>query len=611
MKTSIWSRLRVLTWAVLCTAGTATSCSNEDDDKQTPPPPVELNDQIEYDGDTPVDIKSAIYEIGDEGLYTFYLSPTAGITDMEQMEAADDYLRVQVTNPKGTVDTASETFEISYRDISVKEATMKDVENVSLSADLIAETSRLNLYVEVEMKSGKTLLARYENQCSKIVNPVDLLNNEYDLNGTKQTVDNAVKRIDTATGKTTYILYHTENSVIGSPKSYEMTITLDSESAGTTADLSDPAKVSIRCEDFVNDENTSGTLTIEEQGQTLTLKLDAVQGDSYLRASYVGACPPYEGSNFVKVTVAEAEEAALPKVFLYNNASSSQLTFGFAEAEKPEDFMNGNYAIAVNISSEQLQDGTFDVSAKEVQFRLFDYVTYRTWDNSTYEGVTGTITTKQFGSVTYMQIAVEFPEGPKIESEWFGVLTSTTDNPDLTPVAPFRPHITITKPDGSLTDVDWDITELQLRHDPKYSDMGESMSAYVFYFVNSNTGNNGIDNTNGTPVLVIPDDQTNCNISDLKEAGDTFKWIFQFNNRNLSGYTGYGYNLTWMKRCPEKGSVAVEKVDKNWKITFKIQDAIDKGFAVEGTNNTLVIEWEGPATKYSGTKTNDLTDADY
>ena len=111
--------------------------------------------------------------------------------------------------------------------------------------------------------------------------------------------------------------------------------------------------------------------------------------------------------------------------------------------------------------------------------------------------------------------------------------------------------------------------------------------------------------------MVIPDDQTNCNISDLKEAGDTFKWIFQFNNRNLSGYTGYGYNLSWMKRCPEKGSIAVEKVDKNWKITFKIQDAIDKGFAVEGTNNTLVIEWEGPATKYSGTKTNDLTDADY
>lgn len=610
MKSNMWSRLRVLTWAVLCAAGTATSCSTDDDDKTPTPEPVQLTDQIEYDGATPIDIKSAIYETGDAGLYTFYLSPTADITTMEQMEAAGDYLRVQVTNPKGKVDTANETFEISYRDISVKAATMNDVEKVNLSADLVAETSQLNLYVEVAMKSGKTLLARYENRCAEAVNPVDLLQNEYDLNGTKQAVDHAVKRIDTATGKTTYLLYRTENSAIGGPKSYELTVTLDSE-AGTTVDLSDPSKVSIRCEAFANDAETRGTLTLEEQDQKLTLKIDATQGEGYLRASYTGDCPVYEGSNHLKVTADESAEAALTTLFCYSSAAASQLTFGLAEASKPEELMQGKYAVAVNLTPSQLQEGTFDVGAKDVQLRLFDYVTYRTWDNSTYEGVTGTVTTRQFASMTYVQLSVEFPEGPKVEGEWFGALTSTTENPDLTPVAPFRPHVTITKPDGSLTDVDWDITELQLRHDPKYSDMGETISAYVFYFVNANTESNGIDEPNATPVLVIPDDQTNCNVQDLKAAGDTFKWVFQFNNRNLSGYSGYGYDMSWMKRCPEEGSLVVEKVDKNWKITFKFVDLLDKGFAVEGSKNTLLIEWDGPATKYTGTKTNDLTDADY
>lgn len=112
--------------------------------------------------------------------------------------------------------------------------------------------------------------------------------------------------------------------------------------------------------------------------------------------------------------------------------------------------------------------------------------------------------------------------------------------------------------------------------------------------------------------MVIPEENITCNISDLKGAGDTFKWNFNFNNSNLSSYSGYGYNNSWTKRCPEEGSIQVEKVDKSWKITIKFKDSIDKDFgSPEGTNNTLVVEWEGPATKYSGTKPNDLTDEDY
>ena len=159
MKKCYWSRLRVLTWAVLFTAGGFASCSDDDNDTP-PPPPVELKNQINYNGGALIDIRSVIFDVEDTDLYTFYLSPTAGITDVAGMTAEKDYLSVVVRNPKGTVNTATDTFEISYKEVSVKKQTLSDAEKVQLSADLVKETSVLNLYVKVALKTGKTLLAR-------------------------------------------------------------------------------------------------------------------------------------------------------------------------------------------------------------------------------------------------------------------------------------------------------------------------------------------------------------------------------------------------------------------------------------------------------------------
>ena len=173
------SRLRLLTWAVLFAAGGFASCSDNGGDEPAPAPPVELKNQIEYDGGKLIDIKSVIFDVEDTDLYTFYLSPTAGITDIAGMSAAKDYLAVVVRNPKGQVNTATETFEITYKDISVKKQTMDDVAKVQLSADLVAETQQLNLYIEVALKSGKTLLVRYESACTEAV--PQKLENQFDL----------------------------------------------------------------------------------------------------------------------------------------------------------------------------------------------------------------------------------------------------------------------------------------------------------------------------------------------------------------------------------------------------------------------------------------------
>ena len=168
MKNSTHYRLRALACALLASAAMLGACDDDDPNDDPDPgkkPPVTLTDQIQYDGGDLVGIKSAIYVAEEDGSHTFYLSPTEGLINAEQMKQADDYLRVMVESPKGTVNTASDPFEIEYKDISVKKTTMNDVASVELSADLVTKT-RLNLYTYVELKSGKTLIARYQNTCT-------------------------------------------------------------------------------------------------------------------------------------------------------------------------------------------------------------------------------------------------------------------------------------------------------------------------------------------------------------------------------------------------------------------------------------------------------------
>lgn len=283
---------------------------------------------------------------------------------MEGMSGANDYLRIMVRNPKGTVNTESDTFEISYKDISVKEATMKDVKSVKLSADYLSETSRLNLYVEVEMESGKTLLARYENTCTEAELPV--LNNQYELNGEALTIGSVLKWANAATGATTYYFYNEADVTEPQDGLNGLTVTLAAEATETTFDLAtvDPAQVSVKYGAFQNTENTTGSLTIEVKNDVLTLAIDAEEGDNHLRAAYSGAFTfGFESQNYIKVTKDETpEEAALTKVFNYKKGSSNIVTFGMVDAEAPADLMKGNYAVSVSMTDSQLKEGTIDLS---------------------------------------------------------------------------------------------------------------------------------------------------------------------------------------------------------------------------------------------------------
>ncbi len=621
MKKSYLSGLRVLTWAMLLAAGSFVSCSddNEGKDGPTPPPdPVELNDQFEYDGGDPVDIKSAIYEVEDTDLYTFYLSPSNGVTGMDDMTAVNDFLRIAVRNPKGTVNTETDEFEIAYKDIAVNRNTLKtDVEKVSLQADLVAETSKLNLHVEVTMKSGKTLLARYNNTCTEAV-PAELTN-QYELDKTVTGIGSAVEWHDAAAAATTYCFYADPDVTAPSEETAGLQITVADgvETAEVDLATADAEKIRIACGEFESGEGMTGTLSLAKSGSKLTLTLDAEKGASRLRAAYAGdPVVGYASTNSLTVTEGETHETNdLKKVFLYQSAATNVLTFGqVADAEAPAGLTKGHYAVSFNLSTSQLQGATVDFGKQEAQVRIFDYRAYRTWDNAKVEGATGTVTTIQAGERTYLRFSVEFPEGPKLEGEWFGTFTTVKEETDMTPVEPFRPRVSIKSETGE-TLLDWEVTALELRHDTNFRDSntGDMIdAAYIFYFRTDKTEDNfGIDDLIGTPMFRLPDAYVGRDNFDLTEDTEC-KWAFNFNNSNLSRYsTGYGCNNSWMKQCPNEATLTVKKNDKEWEFTFTMLDYGMFGYTEQGTKNVLTIEWKGPATKYTGSQKNDMTDADY
>lgn len=200
-----------------------------------------------------------------------------------------------------------------------------------------------------------------------------------------------------------------------------------------------------------------------------------------------------------------------------------------------------------------------------------------------------------------------------------------TTIPDLTPVKPFSPKITITSEAGE-TLLDWDVTAMQVRHQPAKSDIRDAggsklaVSAYSFYFINKNTESSGVDSEYATPVFSLAESCVNT-LDEKQLNGSDVVWSLSFQNSNFS-QTSYGDVTNASKygiyRCPDDVKLTVKKEDKDWtfKLVFKDWGAFGTSFSgapttLSGTKNVVTIEWRGPATKYTGSKKNDLTDEDY
>ena len=180
----------------------------------------------------------------------------------------------------------------------------------------------------------------------------------------------------------------------------------------------------------------------------------------------------------------------------------------------------------------------------------------------------------------------------------------------MTPVAPFRSHFTLTAADGTTTHVDKDLISVEMRMQKNYKlrdgDPAYGGATFDAYTIPQLMLSASAVPTDGELDLASGDEELHWNFK-YKTEKDKLYLTEYFENYQMFG--------SWTYRCPDDVKVTVVKNDdKTWKITFRMVDYgrfSNYSSTKEGTQSTVLIEWEGPMTKYSGSETNDLTDADY
>ena len=270
---------------------------------------------------------------------------------------------------------------------------------------------------------------------------------------------------------------------------------------------------------------------------------------------------------------------------------------------------------------------TLDLSKSgEVGLFVYDYETYKTYDASKMV-VTGTVRVIDAGSNNYyLSVDAVFQDGPTVKAEWFGSVTTEDSafSEILTPVEPYIPTIVVRAEDGTeLFRRTLERVEVRMEKDYKYNGgpqyQGALFDAYFFYFVHEQSENN-LESAIYVPQFMIPGSFIPTPGKSLNLGADTdaenLHWKFTYSaDGNLQyGYTpGYtcadGYGI-----IPNTASVSIAKneTDNTWKITFILADYGTNNFGSEvGYKNVITIDWEGPLTKYSGTKKNDLEDSFY
>ena len=587
------------------------------------PDPVTLVDQLMYDGEDAVDIKSVIWQQGEDNTYTFWFSPEENITTVEAMEAAEGVLRIAVTKAEGTVAVESELVDLQYEDIHIMPQTMGDVKKCELSVKL-ASDDHVTVSLDVEMSSGKTLAAEYDNACVKVEPEEEPLDNQFDLNGTISELQSAVAQYSVGTNVTVWKFY----TQAGGPSSEEgaaIEFTVKGAPASLKADMSDTEALSLTCGDFANTATTVGTLSLTVEGTNVTLSIDATDGADRLRAEYAGAFTSADDApeSHLKVTGADGTtiiDAALTAVFRHIDGSNVRLVLGDASnPSSPEDLMGGKYVLDLRIPSMFVTEEGRKLDYNDITGLAYDYyLDYASWVVEDAESCSVYVRKTGENSL-YMTFSIKLADGPSFEGTWYGDVTDVTEFPDLTPVEPVEYKIEITDVSGAVL-LSKILERVELRRendyrvrggDPAYG--GATFDAYVFYFCSADS-DNAVDNMLFTPKLMIPVEAATGEEIELATAGICFE--FRYQNSNLytttysDNYTMYG-STTWS--CPDDAKVTVshDPGTKVWKVSFSMTDYISNKSYGQGYGNYLTINWEGPATKYSGTSRNDMPDSEY
>ena len=135
--------------------------------KKDEAPNVEtLTNQFCFNGVTN-DIQSVLYEYDNlNGVYTFFISPSKGIEDIEAMLNANDFIKITSSVANGEIDLTSEGNSLSYMDFSISSAESSGIEYSELS--LVLDSNNLRLSLSAKKNSGDELRAEYHGTCTNV-----------------------------------------------------------------------------------------------------------------------------------------------------------------------------------------------------------------------------------------------------------------------------------------------------------------------------------------------------------------------------------------------------------------------------------------------------------
>ncbi len=146
---------------VFLIAAIVASCDKESENTSLP----QLENSFQY-GETQNKVGSVIYTANDaDGCYTFYVSPTSGIKDIEVMLLSDDYIKLVTDNVSGKVDLiGGGENSVEYKDIEISKATSAQILKADLEINLTSERT-VSIVLESETKSGEILRINYYGLC--------------------------------------------------------------------------------------------------------------------------------------------------------------------------------------------------------------------------------------------------------------------------------------------------------------------------------------------------------------------------------------------------------------------------------------------------------------
>lgn len=125
-----------------------------------------LTNQFCFNGVTN-DIQSVLYEYDNlNGVYTFFISPSKGIEDIEAMLNANDFIKITSSVANGEIDLTSEGNSLSYMDFSISSAESSGIEYSELS--LVLDSNNLRLGLSAKKNSGDELRAEYHGTCTNV-----------------------------------------------------------------------------------------------------------------------------------------------------------------------------------------------------------------------------------------------------------------------------------------------------------------------------------------------------------------------------------------------------------------------------------------------------------